>query len=135
MEQAFNDMIKTTKKNYCNNKDYDGLKEWRKVKFTFSETCEGYYWNDSMLDTEQYDELTEIILNDFPEKNNDGNVNQYNHFIRKIVMIPYEEDISERKILQLAYNIGQYKGYLKKNKVHDMFTKGFLSFETFVVEE
>ncbi len=46
-----------------------------------------------------------------------GNMIEHNHFLMQIVRIPTNEQPELIKIMQIAYNIGQYYGYHKTHKI------------------
>ena len=89
----------------------DGLKTWRLHKNKLN-TFELYKYNWSPRD----DTNINTILKKFPEYDENGEVIQLNHFIRKIVTIPRDDVCSERKVAQLAYNYGQLNGEFKNRK-------------------
>jgi hypothetical protein len=87
--------------------NWDGLKMWTECKAKFPDE-NTHKWTGSILN-ELYSSVRERILLDLPEHNADGTMNETNHFIIQCLRIPFKNDFTVRRLMQVAYNIGQFK--------------------------
>ena len=74
----------------------DGLTEWRKIKYLL----------DHKTTFEWSAESQEINLTYY------GDNAEITHFCEKITGIPKNEKLTVRKLIQVAFNIGQYSAYM-----------------------
>ncbi len=104
----FYDMIQFAKTGLSGN--WDGLKAWQEIKMTFSEEKIGD-WNKLIL-SKEYSEFRELLLKELPEYNSDGTTIGNNHFIIQCLRIPFINDLSMRRLMQVAYCIGQLQAVI-----------------------
>ena len=99
----------------------NGLETWNLNKDVLNPNKESKYrWNPHLF-MGAHKELSMEILQNYPEHDENGVVIQLNHFLRKIITIPQTCEISERKILQIAFNIGQYYAECDKLSLKNVF--------------
>jgi len=92
--------------------NWDGLKMWTECKAKFPDE-NTHKWTGSILN-ELYSSVRERILLDLPEHNADGTMNEANHFIIQCLRIPFKNKFTVRRLMQVAYNIGQFKADLSQ---------------------
>ena len=108
------------------NKDpnhFDGKGFWQSIK-TILEPLDKYSaskWKTlSKSKTKKIMLLSEYTINGYDIKN----INENNHFIIQQVRIPLQDKPTIKKIMQIALNIGQYKGTskntMKKNTMKNI---------------
>lgn len=85
------------------NKEFDGLSFWKTIKSNLAESDFEAEWKKLP------DKYSEEILS-LNEYNEDGTMNENNHFLIQMIRIPKKEKCSLKKIIQIAFNIGQYQG-------------------------
>ena len=90
------------------NPKFDGQGFWQPIKEIFAkDKNKASSWVHS-LQKEQ-----EALIMSLNEKNANGNMNEKNHFLIQQVRIPHNEEPVVCKILQIALNMGQYKGIVE----------------------
>jgi hypothetical protein len=87
--------------------NWDGLKMWTECKAKFSDDSTGE-WTGPILN-KLYSSVRDRILLELPEHNTDGDMNEPNHFIIQCLRIPFKNKFTERRLMQVAYNIGQFR--------------------------
>lgn len=102
----FEDMIAFAQQGRASG-NWDGLKMWTDAKVKFSDEAAGN-WTGPILN-ESYSKTRERILRELPEHDADGKMNEPNHFIIQCLRIPFKNEFTERRLMQVAYNIGQFK--------------------------
>jgi hypothetical protein len=105
---TFNEMIKFAEAGLKGN--WDGWSKWQELKIEFSEETIGS-WNEIIL-SKEYSEYRERILVELPEHNADGTSHGPNHFIIQCLRIPYINKLSVRRLMQIAYCIGQFQAVI-----------------------
>ena len=94
----------------ANPNKFDGLGFWQPIKKLLEpldKICMAKKWKPlSKKITDNILRLPEYYINGYEEKI----INEKNHFIIQQVRIPLKEDPTIKKIIQIALNIGQYKG-------------------------
>lgn len=113
--------------------NWDGLKEWNDMKDRYDgmtvevDLC----WSDSILG----DEITDFrnrLLVELPEHGADGSLNEPSHFIVQCVRISTKNEFSIRRLMQIAYNIGQMNSATYDEKYLTEFAKlGLYQFEAY----
>ena len=104
------------KKNPTN---FDGQRFWQPIKKILEpfDSHNAKKWKKiSKVKTRKIMLLPEYTINGYEKKMIDEN----NHFIIQQVRIPLNETPTIKKIIQIALNIGQYKGTNKGNKFNNI---------------
>lgn len=86
---------------------WDGLAMWTECKTKFSDE-KTHEWTGPILG-DVYSSVRERILKDLLEFDVDGTMNEPNHFIIQCLRIPFKNQFTTRRLMQVAYNIGQFK--------------------------
>lgn len=110
LEVLFNLVLLASYKQRKKNKQFDGFNFWQPIKKEL-EKLDKY---DNIIKFKKIpDSLVKIIM-EIPEfyKNGYGkeNIIESHHFLIQQVRIPTNEKASVKKIIQIALNIGQWKG-------------------------
>lgn len=92
--------------------NWDGLKMWTELKAQFPDENTGD-WTGPILDDE-YSAARERVLEELPEHDADGKMNEANHFIIQCLRIPFKNAFTQRRLMQVAYNIGQFKACISE---------------------
>ena len=118
LEQLFNNVFNKSyilRKQYTIQKrrnnsipKFDGAGFWQPIKGVFANNENKA---SSWLHTLQKEKEEQIMS--MEEKNANGTMNEKNHFLIQQVRIPLNEKPSIGKILQIALNMGQYKGIVE----------------------
>jgi hypothetical protein len=87
---------------------FDGAGFWQPIKAVFADNENKA---SSWLHTLQKEKEEQIMS--MEEKHANGTMNEKNHFLIQQVRIPLNEKPSIGKILQIALNMGQYKGIVE----------------------
>jgi len=98
---------------------FDGKGFWQPIKNLLDPLDNAYVSNWKPLSktkTRQIMLLPEYTINGYEEKQ----INELNHFIIQQVRIPLTEKATVKKIIQIALNIGQYKGINNGVYIHDI---------------
>ena len=120
LTNLFNKVVEKSKKNRIDEEKFNGLGFWRKIKQNISNLNKtDYEWNPKFVEMIPRD-LYESILNEIPECNSKCKTLEFNHFFIQLFRIPYTEECTLKKILQIGLNLGQFLGTLK-------YQKGFLA--------
>lgn len=90
--------------------NWDGLKMWTEAKMKFPDENTGE-WSGPILN-KKYSEYRERILAELPEYTADGSMNEPNHFIIQCLRIPFKNKFTVRRLMQVAYNIGQFQAVI-----------------------
>lgn len=109
LENLFNYTIKYYKKLRQNNSNLDGKKAWEHIKEILASL--------DNIKGKKYKKLAKklkIKIKSYPEYDATGKMIESNHFIIQQERIPATEEITIRKIIQIALNIGQWKGMPNK---------------------
>ena len=119
LELLFNSILETAKEKK-KNIDFDGLEFWQPIKTLLLEydnykSEKGWKRPISTSITEKILNLPEYVINGKGEKI----TLEKEHFLIQQVRIPITEELSIRKVLQVAYNIGQYRG-MKSSELDDL---------------
>ena len=91
---------------------WDGLQAWIDIKN--NDLYEGVSygkskgWSSRMLKKE-YVAFRNQVLRELPEYDESGKMNEANHFIIQCLRIPIKNQLTERRLVQVGYNIGQFK--------------------------
>ena len=91
----------------------DGLACWKDLKSMFStDPLEKLKWVTLFIKPNPEFRKS---LSELDEKNDDGTMNEPNHYLRQLVNIPIKNPVlCEQRLMQIAYNIGQYKASIEK---------------------
>lgn len=114
--------------------DWDGLKEWNLIKDRFDQvdTEVEMGWSSWILGPE-VKAFREHLLVHLPEYNQDGSMNEANHFVIQCARISTKNEFSVRRLMQIAYNIGQMKAMSYDGECLAEFAKlGLWEFCTYV---
>lgn len=88
---------------------WDGLQMWIAIKTNHNDDHYKYInWSPKILN-EEYSALRNQVLQELPEYDESGKMNEANHFIIQCLRIPFKNKLTERRLIQVAYNIGQFK--------------------------
>lgn len=88
---------------------WDGLQMWINMKTKYNDDHdERNNWSSKILN-EEYSAFRNLVLRELPEYDDSGNMNAANHFIIQCLRIPFKNKFTERRLIQVAYNIGQFK--------------------------
>jgi hypothetical protein len=87
---------------------FDGAGFWQPIKAIFSKDK-----NKATSWIHKLDTTEEARIMSLTEKNANGIMNEKNHFLIQQVRIPHNEEPVIGKILQIALNMGQYKGIVE----------------------
>jgi hypothetical protein len=113
IETIYNCVLKHATELRLNNTRANGLLYWTRLKSLFASISHISAEAFLSIDKETYQRFMAL-----PEKTIDGYGNitmlELNHFVIQLVRIPHNEEPSIIKILQLAYNYGQYVGTREK---------------------
>ena len=120
LELLFDNFLeKTYKLRKANPTTFDGQGFWQPIK-KILEPLDGYNakkWKKiSKIKTRKIMLLPEYTINGYETKL----INENNHFIIQQVRIPLNEKPTIKKIMQIALNIGQYKGINNNNFIYDI---------------
>ena len=114
-EYLFNLILTTAEKKRKANSKFDGKAFWQPIKEQLS---------DDGIENIKFKKISKKIVEnimELPEKYIDGygkeKMIESNHFLIQQVRIPTTEHLSIRKLMQIALNIGQWKG-LPNHKVY-----------------
>lgn len=86
------------------------------------------------IETAERKALREDILS-LEERNADGTMNEMNHFMMQCVRIPVNDLPSERKIMQVALNIGQLLSEIHLVELDEKMASLFARFTKFGMTE
>jgi hypothetical protein len=114
--------------------NWDGLKEWTRLKERYSEANTGK-WTGPIL-SPPYAAYRTRILAEMPEFTADGSTIPAAHFFIQCLRVPFKNPFSHRRLMQVAYNIGQLQGAIEEIKPSDL--QEFLvmrldSIETYII--
>jgi len=113
IETIYNCVVKHATELRLNNTRANGLVYWKLLKELLAPISHISAEAFLSIDKETYQRFMAL-----PEKTIDGYGNitmlELNHFVIQLVRIPHNEEPSIIKILQLAYNYGQYVGTREK---------------------
>jgi hypothetical protein len=111
METLFNCIVKnsTIMRKRVNNAD--GLSYWKALKIILAPIKDLHSNTFKKIPTKIYNKYMAL------QEYDNNNMIEHNHFLMQIVRIPTNEQPELIKIMQIAYNIGQYYGYTH-NKTH-----------------
>jgi hypothetical protein len=120
LEIIFNKVLeKSYKLRKANPNNFDGLGFWQPIK-KILEPYDNYNakkWKKiSKTKTKKIMLLPEYTINGYDDKI----INEKNHFIIQQVRIPLNDKPIIRKIIQLALNIGQYKGTVNNKFIYNI---------------
>ena len=120
LEIIFNKVLeKSYKLRKANPNNFDGLGFWQPIK-KILEPFDNYNakkWKKiSKTKTKKIMLLPEYTINGYDDKI----INEKNHFIIQQVRIPLNDKPIIRKIIQLALNIGQYKGTVNNKFIYNI---------------
>ena len=109
-EMAYTTGIRTRK-----TEGQDGKKNWDLIKESIQVNIS--YVKDKIEEAEKqtefiklHNEMTQEIMQ-YEHKDDEGKViNEKNHFMIQTIRIPNEVEFSIVRLIQIAYNIGQYEG-------------------------
>ena len=148
LKEKFNEIIEYGKKTRSNKEN--GFDNWQKVKSSYSDEIKhkrSEIIEDLMIkanykykDNDQ--KYSEVTINGINIKNMvDDKLVEVNHFLVQLFRIPNlsGNEMSELKILQVAYNIGQYQAELYNNTYDEAITSFFVengmsNIETYIDE-
>jgi hypothetical protein len=117
--ELFNKIKNFVQKQRKLNPRFDGLGFWQPIKNILDRVhLENYqkiewrvYWKKPLLKRDmEILKLEEYIV----DKDGKKTINEKNHFIIQTIRIPSSEPASIKKLIQVALNIGQYKGVKKR---------------------
>lgn len=118
LEYLFNLILTTAENKRKANYEFDGKAFWQPIKNQLS---------DEPLELIKFKKIPKKIVESImqlPEKYIDGygkeKMIESNHFLIQQVRIPTTEHLSIRKIMQIALNIGQWKGSSNYNVYEDI---------------
>ena len=110
LTKLFNDVRKTSYYINKKNRNVDGFKFWQPIKKIL-----GRIDGKASKWIKQNNKLTRYVMNEIPEfvifPNKKEQIIEHNHFIIQTIRIPLQEKPTIKKIIQVALNIGQCKGY------------------------
>jgi len=118
LEILFNNVLnKSYKLRKAHPTKFDGLGFWQPIK-KILEPLDLYTaskWKTiSKSKTHKIMLLSEYTIDGYETKT----INEQNHFAIQQVRIPLKEKPNIKKIIQIALNIGQYKGHITHTKTH-----------------
>ena len=112
MEQLFSSIFNSAYLMKKNKKTVDGKHAWEKIKQIIAPFADIALPNGFKQIPQ---DIFKLIM-EMPEKTIDGYGNQkmieINHFLIQMVRIPTKEDPILQKLVQIAFNLGQYNGML-----------------------
>lgn len=100
-------------------KKWDGRAIWQPMKNSLSDQPTVVSWSGKVNSAERNILMRDVLQ--LSETNEDGSTNELNHFLMQCVRIPVNDTPSDRKIMQLALNIGQLQAELKLIQVDERF--------------
>lgn len=105
MERLFDMVLEKSYQLRKNDKNFNGQEFWQPIKnaLTYLDCKKADKWVETPND------IYNIIMK-LPEHFENGKINENNHFLIQQVRIPRTEDPTIKKIIQIALNIGQYRG-------------------------
>ena len=119
LEVLFDNILEKSYKLNKLQKNFDGLSFWQPIK-KILESLDSYNakkWKKiSKTKTRKIMLLPEYSINGYDEKT----INEVHHFIIQQVRIPLNEKPTIKKIIQIALNIGQYKGTNNNNFIYNI---------------
>ena len=119
LELLFDNVLEKAYKLNKSRKNFDGLGFWQPIK-KMLEPLDRYNakkWKKiSKTKTRKIMLLPEYTINGYDEKT----TNRVHHFIIQQVRIPINEKPTIKKIIQVALNIGQYKGTNDGNFIYNI---------------
>lgn len=102
--------------------NWDGLKMWVAIKGQYEDIHHPQVnWAETILNDE-YSAFRNQVLQELPEYDDHGNMNEPNHFIIQCLRIPFKNNMTQRRLMQVAYNIGQLKAVQHMYPEHYMQT-------------
>lgn len=120
LELIFNKVLrKSYLLRYKNPNNFDGKGFWQPIKKILEkfDKYQATKWKKiSKSKTHKIMLLPEYTINGYDEKN----IIENNHFIIQQVRIPLNEKPTIKKVIQIALNIGQYKGTNKGKFIYDI---------------
>lgn len=114
--------------------DWDGLKEWNDLKDRFDAMIptDNFEWSTWILGSE-IEDFRIRLLTELPEHNEDGTMHEPNHFMIQCTRIDSKNKFCIRRLMQIAYNIGQMNAVEYDQKYLDEFAKLRLDkFESYI---
>ncbi len=120
LEKIFNSVLeKSYKLRKQNPNKFDGQGFWQPIKKILEplDIYSAKEWKRiSKIKTKKIMELPEYII----DENDNKIINEKNHFIIQQVRIPLNEKATIKKIIQIALNIGQYKGVSNNKYIYNI---------------
>lgn len=119
INQLWNKIIQTSKNLKHQNENFDGLNFWKSFKPQLIEinkkVSSQIIWNYQSHDVLRMS-FNQFINEISVDKNDDGVLIEWKHFIRQILWIPHKDDgkFSFHRLMQIALNYGQLLGSLDK---------------------
>ena len=120
INQLWNKIIQTSKNLKQGNEKFNGLDFWNSFKQELKNINEKISSQKIIWNYQSHD-LLRMIFNNFindisDDKDDNGNLIEWNHFIRQILWIPHKDngDFSFHRLMQIALNYGQLLGSLDK---------------------
>lgn len=122
LEYLFSEVKTISEKVRKNNSNFDGRDFWQPIKRILNDL------NISFISWKHIDKNHRELLN-IVEKNEDGTINEKNHFMRQLANIPCNDNPTLTKIIQIALNIGQLLG---TTTLKEQIDKKYEKLETYV---
>lgn len=123
--KSFDDTIEFAKAGRASD-NWDGLKMWIAIKGSYEDVHKSdVNWSPIILNKE-YSSFRDQVLKELPEHEESGSMNEANHFIIQCLRIPFKNKMTARRLIQVAYNIGQLQACESKypkeylNKFYEM---------------
>lgn len=120
INQLWDKIIQTSKNLKQQNQNFDGLKFWNSFKQELKNINEKISSQKIIWNYQSHDVLRmsfNNFINDISvDKDDEGNLIEWKHFIRQILWIPHKDngEFSFHRLMQIALNYGQLLGSLDK---------------------
>jgi hypothetical protein len=115
------------------NLNWDGLEKWIEIRKKYNDDyIESFNWSNNILIN--CDEFRQNLMDNLSEYK-DGNINEVNHFIIQCCRIPIQNKLTLRRLMQVAYNIGQLqacKNLIDKKYMNQFYILNMDKIETYL---